>query len=61
MTTKCAMHGCDEDAVGKAWDSQREDRPNYYCREHLELAKKLGHPIKLSQDTDVVYDEGEPP
>lgn len=48
---------CNELAVGKAWDTTREDRPNYYCRKHLERAKKLGFSIKLFSETDIVYDE----
>lgn len=53
----CCDPECNEPAVGKAWDTIREDKPNSYCRKHLELAKKLGHPIKLFSDTDIVYDE----
>jgi len=53
----CSDTSCDEIAVGKAWDMYKRDRSNVYCRKHLELAKKSGHPIKLFSDTDVIYDE----
>lgn len=53
----CSQPDCNEPAVGKAWDTTRDDRPNPYCRKHLELAKKVGYSIKLFSDTDVVYDE----
>jgi len=53
----CSDPECSKIAIGKAWDNYERTCSNVYCRKHLELAKKLGYPIKLFSDTDVVYDE----
>jgi len=50
--------GCEEKAIGKAFDNQTNpEESSPYCRSHLEAAKRFGVPIKLFSDTDVVYDE----
>lgn len=54
----CSDPNCNEPAVGKAWDGI--GKPNRYCRKHLEMAKKLGYPIKTFSETDVTYDEDFP-
>lgn len=55
---KCTQHDCHEEAIGKAWFDER-GKWYPYCRKHLEAWEKLGCPIKLFFDTDVVYDEEE--
>jgi len=56
--SKCSIMGCEEKAIGKAFDNQTNpEESSPYCRSHLEAAKRFGVPIKLFSDTDVVYDE----
>ena len=54
---KCMIPNCDKIAVGKCWDTIRQDKPNAYCSEHLEQAQKLGYPIKFWSETDIICEE----
>jgi len=52
---KCTQHDCSKEAMGRAWfDEKGKWYP--YCRTHLEGWKKLGCPIKLFSNTDILLD-----
>jgi len=57
MTKKriCTQHDCSQEAVGRAWFDEK-GRWYPYCQVHLEGWQKLGCPIKLFYDTDLLLE-----